>query len=361
MAKRVMLLVGTRKGGYLFRGDPTRKTWKAEGPLFGGSPVYHMAFDHRDGRSMWAATNRTWGGPSVQLSRDLGKTWKAVPNPVFWPDSNLTLKRIWHIEPGHPSTPKVVWAGVEPAGLFRWEYDSEDPWASMDGLNQHPTREKWEAGGGGLALHSIAVDAGDPKRIAVGISAGGAYESRDGGATWRPWNDATRAEHLPNKRPEVGQCVHHLVAHPEEPGVFFQRNHFGVYWRNADEKRWTETSKGLPTDYGFAGAIHPFDGKTAYTIPLDPKLRMTTPEMGLAVYATADRGKTWKRLDRGIPKAMGAEVMREGMSTDRLDPVGVYFGTVAGELWASRDQGKSWERIAQYLPPILSVTTATTG
>jgi photosystem II stability/assembly factor-like uncharacterized protein len=90
-------------------------------------------------------------------------------------------------------------------------------------------------------------------------------------------------------------------------------------------------------------------------------MRMSTEKStdGLGVYRTADRGKTWKRLDKGLPKGMVAEIMREGMSTDRMDPAGVYFGTQAGELWASRDEGVSWTRIAQYLPPILSVSAAT--
>lgn len=358
MAKRVTLLVGTRKGGYVFNSDRARKSWKSEGPLFRGSPVYHMAFDPRDGRSIWAALNNTWGGPKVQLSRDLGKTWTTVSNPTFHPDQGLTLKRVWHIEPGHASTPNTVWAGTEPAGLFKIEYDGlEWPWTSVTGLNEHPTRDKWEPGGGGLALHSIAIDSGDAKRIASAISSGGAYLSADGGVSWRPWNEATRAEHLPNKLPEIGQCVHKLLAHPTEAGAFFQRNHFGVYWRKADEKRWTETTKGLPSDYGFAAAVHPHDAKSAFVIPLDDhNLRMAT---GLAVYRTEDRGKTWKRLERGLPKGITAEVLREGMSTDRLDPVGVYFGTSAGELWASRDEGRTWDRLAQYLPPILSVTAAT--
>ncbi len=96
-------------------------------------------------------------------------------------------------------------------------------------------------------------------------------------------------------------------------------------------------------------------------IPLDPRLRMSTPETtdGLGVYRTTDRGKTWKRLDRGLPKAMSAEVMREGLSLDELDTPGIYFGTLAGELWASTDEGRTFERIAQYLPPVYSVTAAT--
>ncbi len=355
----VALLVGTKKGAFIFRSTGRRARWKVEGPYFRGGPVYQMAFDPRDGRSIWAAVNRAWGGPTVELSRDLGKTWKTVSNPGFHPDQGLTLKRVWHIEPGHPSQPGVVWAGVEPAGLFRIEYDVLDwPWTSMIGLNEHPTRDRWEPGGGGLALHSIAIDAGDPKHIAVGISSGGAYESRDGGASWRPWNQATRAEHLPEKRPDIGQCVHKLLAHAVTPGVFFQRNHFGVYWRKTGEGKWLETSEGLPSDYGFAAAMHPEDPKTAYVIPLDDhNMRMTT--RAIAVYRTTDRGETWKRLDKGIPRNATAEVMREGLSTDQLDPLGIYFGTVNGELWGSADEGKSWTMLAEYLPPVLSVSTAT--
>ncbi|MGH2500607.1 MAG: WD40/YVTN/BNR-like repeat-containing protein, partial [Candidatus Limnocylindria bacterium] len=210
----------------------------------------------------------------------------------------------------------------------------------------------------GLALHSIAIDAADPARMAVAISAGGAFASRDGGRTWRPWNEATRAEHLPKKRPEVGQCVHHLVAHPRTGGVWFQRNHSGVYWRDEGDTRWTETTEGLPSEYGFAGALHPHDPATAYVIPLEPRLRMASPP-GIAVYRTRDRGQSWARLASGLPRGAALEVMREGLCTDRLDPAGLYFGATNGELWASRDEGRRWTRVAAYLPPILSVSTAT--
>ena len=358
-AKKVAILVGTKKGGYVFRGNADRSKWTVDGPHFAGAPVYHMAYDPRDGRSMWAAVNSTWGGPRIERSSDLGKTWKTVSNPVFREDMNMVLRRTWHIEPGHADDPDVVWAGTEPAGLFRTR-DGGEYWENIDGLNRHPTRDRWEPGGGGLGLHSIAVDRGDARHMAVGISAGGLYETRDGGVSWQAWNEAVRAGHLPKKEPKVGQCVHKLLA-TSSAGQFFQRNHEGVYWRGPKDKKWVETTEGLPTDYGFAGAVHPHDAKTAYVIPLDPRLRMSTPESteGLAVYRTTDRGKTWTRLDRGLPKAMNAEVMREGLSVDALETPGLYFGTQAGELWGSTDEGKSFTRIAQYLPPVYSVTAAT--
>jgi hypothetical protein len=43
------------------------------------------------------------------------------------------------------------------------------------------------------------------------------------------------------------------------------------------------------------------------------------------------------------------------MTVDDGDPVGVYFGTTSGEMWASPDEGESWQPIAQHLPEIYSV------
>jgi hypothetical protein len=77
------------------------------------------------------------------------------------------------------------------------------------------------------------------------------------------------------------------------------------------------------------------------------------------VYETNDRGATWKRNDKGLPAGARLESVREGMDTDLLDPLGVYFGTANGDVWASRDEGKSWERAAQYLPYVTSVHAAT--
>ncbi len=46
------------------------------------------------------------------------------------------------------------------------------------------------------------------------------------------------------------------------------------------------------------------------------------------------------------------------MTTDSLDPAGIYFGTSTGQVFASSGEGDSWEQIADYLPPITSVEVA---
>jgi hypothetical protein len=46
------------------------------------------------------------------------------------------------------------------------------------------------------------------------------------------------------------------------------------------------------------------------------------------------------------------------MTIDDRDPVGVYFGTTCGELWASTNEGNMWTQIAAHLPEIYSVEIA---
>jgi len=353
---RVAILVGTKKGLHVFRSSASRSRWAHEGPYFAPQPVYHASFDPRDGESVYAAVNATFGGPRIEVSRDLGRTWTTAANPAFPAGSDLTFKRTWHLEPGHASQPNVLWAGVEPAALFRSD-DRGISWQPVRAINEHAERPHWSPGGGGLCLHSVGIDAADPGWMTVGISAAGVYETRDGGKSWTNGNAGTRSP-LPRGESLLGRCVHHLVAHPTRSGVRFQQNHTGVYWRDGTATRWTDRSAGLPSDYGFAAAIHPHDDATAYVVPLHDRLRQAPPP-GIAVYRTRDRGASWKRLASGLPRGAQLEVMRESMAADRLDPAGIYFGTTNGEVWASADEGRSFSQVAAYLPAVLSVSTIT--
>ncbi|MHB8631243.1 MAG: WD40/YVTN/BNR-like repeat-containing protein [Candidatus Limnocylindria bacterium] len=205
----------------------------------------------------------TWGGPRVEISRDLGKRWTTGANPAFPTGSPRTFSRTWHIEPGHASEPDVMWLGTEPASLFK-SVDRGQTWEPVSALNDHADRKHWNPGGGGLGLHSIAVDAVDPTVMTIGISAAGVYETTDGG---RSWVRANQGISSPLPQPEGDySCVHHLVGHPVIGGARFHQNHAGTYFKDTGDKKWTNVSKGLPTDFGFASAIHPRDPKTAYGV-----------------------------------------------------------------------------------------------
>jgi hypothetical protein len=88
----------------------------------------------------------------------------------------------------------------------------------------------------------------------------------------------------------------------------------------------------------------------------------TSPGGKPAAYVTRNAGKTWKRLDGGLPKQQAwLTVKRQAMTADAHGPVGLYFGTTGGEVWASRDEGAKWTCVARHLPEIYAVEAAELG
>ena len=98
----------------------------------------------------------------------------------------------------------------------------------MLSLIDHPTRERWNPGAGGMCTHSIQIDPADPQTMYVGISAAGVFRSEDGGESWTPANKGTAADFMPDDPfPEVGQCVHKVLLHPAKTERLWQQNHCG--------------------------------------------------------------------------------------------------------------------------------------
>jgi hypothetical protein len=75
-----LLLVATRKGAWLFRGDAARRKWQTDGPHFLGHIISHVVLDPRDRRTLLAAAKTGHLGPTVFRSTNFGRTWKA-PSP----------------------------------------------------------------------------------------------------------------------------------------------------------------------------------------------------------------------------------------------------------------------------------------
>lgn len=369
----VRIWVGTRKGAFVFS-SKDRKKWDTGGPFFAGEEVHHVAQDPRDPKRHYAAVGNAWFGPHLHASTDNGKSWKITEKGLevkgitgkSWqitekgqelkeiPDA--PLKRIWNIAPGAADEPGVVYLGGDPGVLFR-SGDHGANWEMVAGLNNHPTREKWNPGAGGMMVHSIQC-LGEG-RLIVGISAAGAFRSSDSGKTWEPYNGNVLVQFAPEKFPEVGQCVHKLKAHPRNPTALYQQNHCGVYRGEFTGKKWTDISKGLPSRFGFALAVPAAEKQTLFTIPIESAERRFVPGGKLRVARSRDGGRSWKLLTKGLPQANAfVLVLREAMTSDERDPAGVYFGTSAGTLFYTRDAGDSWQVLAQHLPPIYSVTAA---
>lgn len=351
------LLVGTRRGLFIFESDAGRTQWRTRGPYLIGREIYHAVRDARDG-TLWAASDHAVWGAHLHRSGDLGESWETLEHAPHYPDER-GLKAIWYVAPGHASAPDSLYAGIEPAGLFV-SHDAGVSWRSVATLNDHPTNTTWQPAGGGLALHSVIVDPENAQRIYCALSAGGVYRSDDGGASWRPLNRGVRADFQPQRYPETGQCVHKLLLHPRRNERLYQQNHCGVYRSDDGGENWSEITAGLPSDFGYALAIDPHDADTLFVIPEESSHMRATIDGKLRVYCSNDAGASWHALTRGLPQENAyVSILREGMTSDTGEPCGVYFGTSSGHLFASRDAGASWTLIAGYLPRILSVFAAT--
>jgi len=355
---RLLVLVGTRKGAFIFESDLGRKAWQTHGPHFPGWAVQHMKMDTRAGM-LYIALDHMVYGSNIHRSADLGQNWEMVEGPHFSKEDERTVARYWHIQPGHVTQPGVVWAGADPGALFRSDDDGKE-WSAISGINDHPTRDQWQPGAGGLMVHTIVQDPTNPDRMFVAISAAGVFRTEDGGRTWEPKNKGVRADFLPDVYPDVGQCCHHLVMSPEDPDVLYQQNHCGVYRTRDGGDTWEDIGTDrLPATFGFPIAIHPRDGQTIYTVPQVSSEYRYTPEGKFRVYCSQDGGDSWQALAKGLPQDNAyLNVFREGLATDGCDPAGVYVGTGSGQLYYSRDEGVSWQILAESLPPIYSVGVA---
>lgn len=355
-----LLLVGTTKGAFILRSNTNRARWEVGGPYFHGHAVYTMVYDGRGGQHrIWASTQSFWG-TLLRSSEDFGKSWT---NPQeasirFPADTGLSLKNIWQICPGRADEPDVLYCGVEPAALFETQ-DGGETWSLVRGLFDHPHRPRWVPGNGGLALHTIVLDPADKQRIYVAVSAGGVYRTNDAGRTWTAQNRGIRVTFMPSKYPEFGQCVHKIVLHPARPERLFLQNHWGLYRSDDSSDNWTDIANGVPSDFGFAMVMHPRNPDCVYIVPVESDQFRCACDGRLRVYRTRNAGASWEPLARGLPQKQAYEtVLRDALTTDSLDPTGIYLGTRSGQLFGSCDEGKTWTRILDGLPAIVCVRSA---
>lgn len=371
MTDAIQLLVGTRKGAWIFRSDAARKTWRVQGPIYLGCIVSHLVLDPRDGRTLLMAAATGHLGPTVFRSTDSGETWVEASRPPAFPKSDAPDARavdhsFW-LEPGHADEPGVWWAGTSPPGLFE-SRDRGATWDSVAGFNEHASYGDWcppEAGTpDGALLNRIVIDPRDPAHMYIATSSGGVFESCDRAAGWAPLNKNVETVFLPESFPEYGQDAHDIALAPTNPDRIWQQNHCGIYRLDRPSDTWERIGKAMPPeigDIGFTIVPHPHDANTAWVFPMDgtdvwPRV---SPGGLPAVYRTADAGASWERQDKGFPAAQGwFTVKRQAFCADTAKPVGLYLGTTGGELWMSDDEGGSWRQIAAHLPEIYSVVAA---
>ncbi len=386
-AVRLVVMVATRKGAWLFHSDAKRKSWTADGPHFLGHTITHMVLDPRDGRTLLAAAKTGHLGPTIFRSINMGRSWKeatqppafAQPTPPTQLASALPTRAVDHtfwLTPGHASERDTWYAGTSPQGLFRSE-DGGTSWVPLPSVNDSARFREWMGSAqdgtpDGPKLHSIIVDPRDAAHLYFAMSGGGVHESRDAGQSWTTLIQGMEVVGGFDATNVTFHDPHCMRFCPANPDRLYQQNHCGIYRmdrtgtastdRSADT--WHRIGRKMPKrigDIGFPMVVHPRDPDTAWVFPMDgtdvwPR---TSPDGRPAAYVTRNAGKTWQRLDNGLPGSQAWWTLkRQAMTVDAQAKPALYLGTTSGELWMGRDEGERWVNIARHLPEIYAVEVA---
>jgi hypothetical protein len=362
----VSLLIGTKKGAFIFDLSENRQKATPREPILFGQIIYHMVSDPRNPKTILMAAKTGHLGPTIFRSEDGGKSWKeASQPPKFEENANKSVDFVFWITPGHKSKPNQWFASTSPQYLFV-SNDNGDTWIPVDKFNKHPLIAELikdnQGTPAGPLLHSINISSEDPNHMAVALSSGGVFETKDGGENWIAMNKNVLADFLPEPYPEVGHCVHNFQMHLANPKLWYQQNHCGVYRIDTEnEIEWTRIGENIPKeigDIGFSLIVHPTDINKIWVTPMDgtsvwPR---TSIDGKPAFYHSADGGQTWIRQDNGFPKENAwFTILRQAACHDFQEPLGLYFGNKAGEIWYSIDEGSSWKLMHKNLPEVYSV------
>ena len=372
-SSRTGLLISTRKGAFLLRADAARRSWSQSAPLRLGNIVHHLVQDPRDRRQLLMSVRTGHLGPTMLRSTDRGRSWTESRQPPAFPKAaegkkSHVLDHSFWLTPGHASEPGVWYAGASPQGLFRSE-DGGDSWQSVRGLNEHPEYSDWMGAvpngtPDGPKLHSVLVDPRDRNHLYVAMSSGGVHESTDRGETWKPLVQGLEVVEQFDPTLLYMHDPHCIRYCPSNPDRLYQQNHCGIYLLDRPGETWSRIGRNMPKnigDIGFPMVVHPRNDKVAWVFPMDGSgvWPRTSPGGKPAAYVTKNAGRSWQRQAKGLPaRDVWWTVKRQAMTADDRDPVGLYFGTTSGEVWASRDEGASWRCIARHLPEIYAVEPA---
>jgi photosystem II stability/assembly factor-like uncharacterized protein len=382
---KVRALVGTKKGAFVLTSDGKRQNWDITGPHFAGWEIYHLKGSPVEPNRIYASQTSGWFGQIIQRSDDGGKTWttpggEQTPTPGEMPKGQSNrfvyegevgthkwydgtqhpweFKRIWHLEPSLTDA-DTVYAGAEDAAIFK-STDGGNSWKELPGL-RGAKGHLWQPGAGGMAVHTIILDAKNPNRIYVAISAAGVFRTDDAGRTWQAVNRGLKSNfELPDPDAEVGHCVHRIAMHPSRPNVLFMQKHWDVLRTDNSGDQWAEVSGNLPSDFGFPIDVHTHEPETVYVVPIKSDSEHFPPDGKLRVYRSRTGGNEWEALTKGLPqKDCYVNVLRDAMAVDSLEECGVYFGTTGGQVYVSADSGDTWSAIARDLPAVYSVEVQT--
>lgn len=316
--------------------------------LVGTGQAPRQVLEGRGVRELVRVGDRLLAGTAAGLytSDDEGETWLI---------RGLASYEVWQVRPSSDGT---LFAGTQPAGLFR-STDNGDSWKEMESFSNAPEAQTWcvpvkpKLPGRARAL---VVDKANADRLWVGVEVGGIMRTTDGGASW--------SLGLPGENPDL----HMMCAHPEKNDVLFASTGYGrldgvaemvegnagVFRSDDGGQSWEYAWWGITPRYSRPMCIDP---NTPYglTVASAPTAFSSYKDDGGAqamLFRSEDGGESWRSLCDAAHTPSAANF--HGLSPHPERPGAVFVGTDTGEVWDVSDDA-TWSPIADGLPPVLSV------
>ncbi|MEO8347900.1 MAG: glycosyl hydrolase, partial [Acidobacteriota bacterium] len=365
----------------------------------GGRTFNSIRVPHGDNHDLWIdpdepqrMINSNDGGANVSFNG--GRTWSSIMNQptaqfyrvttddrfpyrIYGAQQDNTTVAIasrgrgrgiaetdWHAVGGcesgwvapKPKNPDVVFAGCYGGSITRYDHRTGQSrqimaWPQL-AIGQAPKdlkyRIQWNA--------PIVISPHDPNTLYHAAQV--LLRSRDEGQSWEEISpDLTRNDKAKqdysggpitrdNTGVEVYDVIFTLMESPHEAGTIWVGTDDGLVQLTRDAGRnWQNvTPKGMPEWIQVNSVeVSPHDKATAYVAATMYKFDDFRPYL----YRTNDYGKTWKRIDGGIPSGAFTRVVREDPSRRGL----LYAGTETG-LYVSFDDGASWQPFQSNLPVV---------
>ena len=281
-----------------------------------------------------------------------------TPTPESVEDASLEMKSFERLEwrqigpanmggrtadvEGVAGNPNLVYVATASGGLWK---------TTNGGVRWTPVFERQ----GTISIGDVALEPGNPDVIWVGtgesnvrnsVSFGdGVYKSTDGGKNW---------QHMGLRDTER---VSRILVNPRNPDIvyvgalghaFGSNDERGVFMTTDGGKTWTKTLY-VDAEHGIADMdIDPSNPNILYAavwkFRRTPWTHTSGSEKG-GVFRSTDGGRTWKKLDKGLPKLTG----RIGVKVAPSNPSVVYAIMEAkdGTLYRSDDRGETWRNVSK--------------
>ena len=255
-----------------------------------------------------------------------------------------------------PRDPNITYGGCYLGQFSRYdrrnrqERDISVTEINWDGWAAKDVRERFQW------TFPVLVSAHDPRTLYVASQH--VWRSRDEGASWeRISPDLTRADPLTLGR--TGGPVHGEMTGAEWYATIYalaeSPRQAGLLWAGSDDGRIHVTRDGgatwqdvTPPAYGtFTRTAHidpsPHDPAVVYVAANRYQQDDFTPYL----WKSADYGRTWTLITRGLPRVAYTRVVREDPTRRGL----LYAGTELG-VWVSLDDGAAWQPLQLNLPRV---------